>query len=431
MMPWSRDNLPDSVKNKNYGEHQVTVFIAAANNALKEYGDDGRAIATGIAAADKADEKSNASRWPVRFFAKHMQPGVCGYGTETVLVDTDAMKKMIGNDAIGKPIYVLHNSAPNDERLAKLREEAEGYIIDSFYNELDGWAWFECLATGDGAHQALARGWSVSNAYLPTKWDKGGTKNNVPFDREVMDGVYTHLALVPDPRYEDACIMTPEQFGQYQDSKKRQLEELRNSKSSEEKKMFKLFNRDRKPATADSITAETEVELDDGKTVTIGEMMNALKADKAKTEEEKKNAKAKKNEKDNDEDEKEEKEKAERENAARAKKNSEKMNEDTEVSVDGETMPMKELMSRYNACMKKNAAESEANKKKDAEEESGEEGDKKNRKEKKNSLADEEAANDHFRELQNAAHKGNPPAQKLETSIDRLQRGKDRYGSGR
>lgn len=37
--------------------------------------------------------------------------------------------------------------------------------------------------------------------------DTGGTENNIPYDIEFLDGVFTHLAIVDNPRYERANIV--------------------------------------------------------------------------------------------------------------------------------------------------------------------------------------------------------------------------------
>lgn len=366
----------------------------------------------GSPTAKDSPEHTNASQFPRRFYARHMQPGVCKYNSEIVLVDTDAIKQMIGNDAIGKPIYILHNTAPNEDRLKKLKDEAAGYIIDSFYNEMDGWAWFEFLAVDDACHAAIAKGWSVSNAYVPTEWGPGGTKNNVPYDREIVNGAFTHLAIVPDPRYEEACIMTPEKFRAYQDSKKRQLEELQNSKSAPSggKKMFKLFKTKREEVNA--IDPDTEIELEGGKVVKISEMMNALKVTDEAAEAAKKKA---------DEDAAAAKAAAEKKNA---KDDDEKINGDSMVECEGEKMPLKELVNKYNAKMKANAESEDDEKKKKADAD---------KKEKENADKDseEEKANSHFRELQNAAGVKPTAPPVMETSMDKTARGKAHYGSSK
>ena len=35
----------------------------------------------------------------------------------------------------------------------------------------------------------------------------GGTENNIPYDIEFLDGIFTHLAIVDNPRYERANIV--------------------------------------------------------------------------------------------------------------------------------------------------------------------------------------------------------------------------------
>ena len=405
-MPWSKDNLPPSVKNKSWSDAQKDRFVATANAVLEKTGDEGEAIATGIKQAES--EHRNANQFPKAFYCRHMQPGLCGYGTEKVLVDIDAMKRMIGADAIGKPVYILHNEAPNEERLKKLQEEAAGYITDSFYNELDGWAWFEILAISDSAHQAIAQGWAVSNAYIPTEWGPGGTKNNVAYDREIVSGVFTHLAIVPDPRYEDAVIMTPEKFKAYQESKRRQLEELKNSSDQPKgKPMFKFFKNERKEVSASAVDADTLVELEDGTTLTVKEMRNAMKKNESESAEEKEKREKK---------EKAEKEEAEKKNFKEA--NAQEM-ENAMVDCEGEKIPLKELVNRYNA-MKKN--EKEAEEKKNAEDKAKKEAEDKVKKD------EEELENSRFRELQNANQgKDSAPAVVLETSMNMVQRGKERY----
>jgi len=278
-------------------------------------------------------EKRNASQFPRMFYCRHMQPGICGYETDTVLVDTDVLKRMLPT-GVGKPVYIHHQ----DVDLDKLKETAAGYVTEAFYNELDGWGWFKFLAIDDECYQAVANGWSVSTAYIPTKWGAHGTKNNCPYDKEVLDAEFTHLAIVPDPRYEGARIFTPDEFKAYQEGKKRQLEELQNSKTKG-KPMFKMFKNTRQEVS--TVDEDTQIELQNGKTVSVAEMINAMKAEK------------------------------------------EKENSDQMVDVMGEKMPLKELVNKYEKmCAKKNEA--------DDKEEDEEKKEKKNKKAKMNEGDSEE-----------------------------------------
>lgn len=356
---------------------------------------------------NSANEHHNASQFPKEYYCRHMQPGVCGYQDENVLVDTDAIKRMLGNDAVGKPVYILHNESSNEDRLAKIKEESAGYITGSFYNELDGWGWFKLLVIDDSAHAAIQRGWKVSNAYLPTEWGSGGTKNNVRYHREVLNGQFTHLAIVPDPRYEDACIMTPEQFRAYQESKKRELAELHNAKSESSKgtTMFKLFKNQRTETSA--VEADTLVELENGKTYTIGEMINAVK----------------KNSEDDEAKMKAEKEAEEKKNAEEAAKKKAEEMENAMVDCGGEKMTVKELANRFSVL--KNAKEEEEKKKADEEKKNAEEEEKRKKEE-------EEKKNSHFNSLYQAPFKAADSAPEpvhVETAMDKVARGKQAYGS--
>lgn len=50
-MPWTKDSVPPSAKNLT--DKQKEIFVAVANSVLKDTGDEGRAIASGLSAAKK------------------------------------------------------------------------------------------------------------------------------------------------------------------------------------------------------------------------------------------------------------------------------------------------------------------------------------------------------------------------------------------
>lgn len=337
------------------------------------------------------DEKLNASQFPKIFYARHMQPGPARYENETILVDTDAMKAMLPT-AVGKPVYIHHQ--PVD--LKNMKEEAAGYITEAFYNELDGWAWFKILAIDDECHNAIKKGWSVSNAYRPTQFANGGTKNNVPYDREVVGGDFTHLAIVPDPRYEDATIMSPEEFKGYQESKRAHLAELQNSLRSKGPSMFKLFKTTREQVS--TVDGEVEIELQNGKQVSIAEMIKTV------------------------------------EDAAKAVPQV--------VMVNGKEMPLADLVSAYENASKpkKNEKDEDEKDAKENADEDDEKDEKKNRKGKSKKNSDDEdddgekenakaEGQKHFDELRNASKNATAaPPQIIDTSANQIARGKARYG---
>jgi len=221
------------------------------------------------------NEKQNASDFPKYYYTRHMQAGLCGYEDETILVDTDAVVKL-GETFKGKPVYMEHR----DVKLDTLKEDAVGYVQDTFMG-VDGWLWSEIMITDDEAHEVILKdGWAVSNAYVPTQWGDGGTKHNLPYDREVLAGEFTHLALVPNPRYEGAKIYTPEQ---YQARNTQLVNSLAHSKPTEEKKgiLMKFFKTQKEEVSNASEADVIEYVNSAGETVevTVKEVVNALEAE--------------------------------------------------------------------------------------------------------------------------------------------------------
>lgn len=210
---------------------------------------------------------NNAKQLPKMYYGRHMFPGVVSYHNETILVDADAMKRMAPS-MTAKALYVNHQ----DDDLENIQTQADGYVTDTFYNQNDGWLWSKFIVVSDAGHEAVAKGWSLSNAHKPLQWDRGGTFHNVKFDRKVLNSEFTHLAIVENPRYEDAKIFTPDQFKAYQEAK---AKELQNSKTKPKgKPMFKLFKNKKEEVELDG-QDDLSVTLKNGKTVSVAELINA------------------------------------------------------------------------------------------------------------------------------------------------------------
>lgn len=338
------------------------------------------------------EEIKNAKQPPRVFYMRHMCQGIAGYENENIFVPTDTIKKIMPS-FVGKPIFVLHVDEVNPETV---QGEMDGIVTDSFYNELDGWAWIKGMVLSDDGFDAIAKGWAVSNAYKPLEWGSSGQYLSVDYTRKILNAEFTHMAIVPNPRYDEAAILTPEEFKKYQDEKRKQLDELHNSKTKGTKMAFKLFTTKKQEITNSTEVDENTVIEVDGKEMKLSEIVNAVVKNAADEEEEKKN-KAKKN-----------------------SEGAELLNDDSEVSVGQEKMTMKDLMNKYNAIQKKNAEDAEDEAKKNA----AEEEEKKN---KKNAEDEEEKKNaKHFEELKNAAGQ-TKVVHVIETSHDKVQRGKDRY----
>ena len=349
-------------------------------------------------------EKTNASQYGKIYYFRHMVPGLCGYDDETVLITADTMKR-IAPSFEGKPIYVHHDTRTEAERVDTLQETSHGYITETFYNELDGWLWSKGIIVDDEGFQAIAEGWAVSNAYVPLEYGEGGLCNNIPYDRQIIDAKFTHLALVPNPRYEAACVMTPDEFKVYQDRNREQLNELRNSKTEKKGSIMKLFKSKKEEVSA--VDADTLVEFTNSKgetvTASVQEMVNAVEASQ-KAEQEQKKASA-------------------------------------TVKVGGKDVSVEELVNSYQKLNAKKNSDDEGKKGDDDEEKDNESDDEEkdnsdeedDEKDNAEDEDDKEAKNskaDHFKEISNAGRKASAAKpRRMESTQSKLQRGKSKYGA--
>lgn len=196
----------------------------------------------------------NARTMPEVYYGLHMVEGTAEYAepgkTPTrIYIGEDTIKNM--NPSFqGKPVYVDH---VDEVDLDNIQEEADGYVIDSFYNKSDGKNWCKFLVVSDKGKAAIRNGWRLSNCYIPNTFGSGGENHGVAFSKEVMSAEYEHLAIVKDPRYEESIILTPEQFKEYNAEKEAEIMRLANSKENQkEKKMgFKLFKKTKVENSAD------------------------------------------------------------------------------------------------------------------------------------------------------------------------------------
>lgn len=181
-----------------------------------------------------------------------MVEGVAEYADEgtkpyRIMINENTIKEMDTTFA-GRPVYVQH---VEEVDMDKLQEEADGYVIESFFNKSDGKHWARFIVVSDKGHEAIRNGWKLSNAYVPKTFANGGLWHGVEYSKEVTAGEYEHLAIVPNPRYEESIILTPEQFKSYNSEKEQELTRLANSKGDS---MLKFWN---KKAVENSVDFET------------------------------------------------------------------------------------------------------------------------------------------------------------------------------
>ncbi len=184
---------------------------------------------------------TNAKTLPRVYYGLHMVEGVAEYREEgkqpyRICILENTIKKM-DETFQGKPVFVLHSEEDLEDILENIQERADGYVIESFFNQADGKHWAKFIVVSDAGHEAVRNGWKLSNAYIPKAFSNGGQWHGVDYAKEVTSGTYDHLAIVPNPRYEESVIMTPEQFKEYNDNKLEELHKIANSKEQGENKM--------------------------------------------------------------------------------------------------------------------------------------------------------------------------------------------------
>ena len=135
-----------------------------------------------------------------------MTPGVAGYPGQfgNVLIKKESFDKFI-NTMVGVPVIINHK----DITAKNANDERVGVVSNVWFDDKDGWYWCDGVIWDEAAQNLITdKGWSVSCSYdVKLADDAGGTENNIPYDIEFLDGVFTHLAIVDNPRYERANIV--------------------------------------------------------------------------------------------------------------------------------------------------------------------------------------------------------------------------------
>lgn len=352
---------------------------------------------------------TNGKAFSQRFFGLHFYPGTAEYrerGKEPyrIFINESTIKK-IGPSFEGRPVYVKHvNEVP--DHVDAVKEDADGVVVRSFFNQHDGKHWAEFMIFSNEGMDAIRRGWSLSNAYLAKAYGEGGSCNGVDYQSEVLDAEYEHLAIVPNPRYEESVIYTPEQFKAYNDKKEQELSRYSNSKGDEP--VLKIF---KKQKVENSVLADLEghmVVLENSKQeVSIGKAIEL--ADEYQN--------------------------------MMGYANGEHM-----VKTDADEMTVNQMVKKFNTMVAEAAKAAEAaesvdekddDKKKKNAKDDEEKDDKKDKEEKKENDEEEEdkkddkKKNEHFESLKNAHLKEGfaPSAPVVESVSTQVARGAARYGA--
>lgn len=151
--------------------------------------------------------KQNAKSEVKEFTCQFWEPGLVSYedsGLGTGLLRKEAMDR-IAPDFVGKPVIIEHQDGEPDELFRN--GAAVGKITAVRWNADTGWYECDFTAENEKAADLIERqGWSVSCAFDSTDNQSGGVYHAIDYQFEITNGRAIHLALVPNPRYEDSKI---------------------------------------------------------------------------------------------------------------------------------------------------------------------------------------------------------------------------------
>ena len=171
----------------------------------------------------RGNSKNNEKDWPRVYQCSWLEQGLVSYqdvGAGVALLKKETIERCM-QSLVGKPVIIDHQDVtPRD-----FKQEAVGYVTRVWFNAVDGWFWCEFLLIDDNAKRKAAEGYSVSCSFDVNGTGEGGEWHAIPFDEELTEINFTHLAMVSTPRYE-ACQI-------YANSKSSQVISLRENQTTD------------------------------------------------------------------------------------------------------------------------------------------------------------------------------------------------------
>lgn len=233
---------------------------------MKEKDDQGLQQMLVAGDVEVAGARTNAVMQGKRFSARFIVPGLVSYEERNLgisLVRKETIDKYL-DTFLDKPVTIEHPARMNS---ACKYEHTVGKVDKVEYCAKDGWFWCGGELVDDTAIGLVNSGRSVSCGYtIPggeQSLGKGGRYNRVKYDNEINNLQFNHLAIVTNPRYEEAGIRLNSVV----------VEE--GSQPKEESKMVKLIRKvfGKKDGVENSVEPQqtVEEELADGTTLRMAD----------------------------------------------------------------------------------------------------------------------------------------------------------------
>lgn len=138
------------------------------------------------------------------FESRFLEAGLVKYSFGVCLLTKEIIDKFI-DGFVGCPVIIDHQDITDEN----VKEKSVGVISDVWYNEKDGWFWCKGIITDKEAIDLINKGYTVSCQYEITEYQEN-TENKLhngnEFDKYILNGKPEHLAIVENPRYENAYI---------------------------------------------------------------------------------------------------------------------------------------------------------------------------------------------------------------------------------
>lgn len=135
------------------------------------------------------------------FKARFLQAGLVKYDFGVCLLKKETIDKFV-NTFIDCPVIINHKDKIN-------KEDKHGVIKNIWFSPEDSWFWCSGYVDDEGAEKVEDEGFNVSCQYRITEYsnnDDNKLHNGNKYDKEILNGIFEHLAIVKTPRYEDAFI---------------------------------------------------------------------------------------------------------------------------------------------------------------------------------------------------------------------------------
>lgn len=158
--------------------------------------------------AQLTDLSKNGEGLAEIYTCRFIQPGLIDYSDSNggrILIDKPAIDKML-QSFITKPVVFGEHAIVTPEN----QKEKSGSVIDAYFNEQDGWYYCDFIVDDAECRKGIESKQyeNVSCAFVPSQKVKATSEHNkIAYDFEILDGVFTHLAVVNNPRIERAKIM--------------------------------------------------------------------------------------------------------------------------------------------------------------------------------------------------------------------------------